>query len=646
MQKRDEKTSPYFYLLGIADRVPFSTCHWCHVMAHESFEDTQVAGILNENYICIKVDREERPDIDTVYMSVCQMLTGSGGWPMTIFMTPEQKPFYAGTYYPKHSHYHGMGLIELLRAITKEWKENREKLIDTSEVITGYLMQQETTNSGQLSQKLIRAGRDSFGQMYDEKWGGFGEAPKFPTPHNLLFLLRYGTIEEDDTATHMATHTLCQMYRGGIFDHIGGGFSRYSTDDQWLVPHFEKMLYDNALLIYTYLEALLATGDTFYADVAKKTMNYVLRELTHEKGGFFCGQDADSEGIEGKYYVFTPAEVRKVLGAVRGKEFCNQYDISTEGNFERKSIPNLIYSQSDDRSFMDYRIQNLLYQYRLSRTKLHLDDKVLTSWNGLMIAALAKASCLADGSVYLKAAKKAQDFVEQHLTDPEGRLYVRWRKGSADHKGQLDDYAFYSFGLMELYQSTFEVSYLSKAVHIVEMMKTFFWDEKDGGFYLYASDSEQLISRPKEVYDGAIPSGNSVAAYVIGRLARLTGDVKWQELWEQQLGFLVNRVSEYPFGYSFTLLAGMERLYPSQEIICTTPKQSVPKKLQALLKENTFFNTTVLIKTKENQEALAKVAVFTKEYPITSKDVYYLCKNNTCSLPMEFQELKNALVSV
>jgi uncharacterized protein YyaL (SSP411 family) len=481
--------------------------------------------------------------------------------------------------------------------------------------------------------------------MFDEEWGGFGEAPKFPTPHNLLFLLRYGVVEEDDTALHMAKYTLLQMYRGGIFDHIGGGFSRYSTDEQWLIPHFEKMLYDNALLTYTYLELMLITDDKFYGDIARKIMNYVLRELTHETGGFYCGQDADSEGIEGKYYVFTPEEVRKVLGTVRGHDFCQQYDITKEGNFERKSIPNLIYDSSNQPSLMDYKVQNPLYQYRLSRTKLHLDDKVLTSWNGLMIAALAKASCLEDGEVYLKAARKAQKFLEQHLTDSEGRLYVRWRKGSSDHKGQLDDYAFYSFALLELYQNTFEICFLSKAIQVVQMMKTFFWDEKDGGFYLYARDSEQLISRPKEVYDGAIPSGNSVAAYVIGRLARLTGEARWQELWEQQLNFLANRIGEYPVGCSVTLLAGMERIYPSQEIICTTSRATIPKRFHALLKEHVFFNTVVLVKTKENQKALAEIAPYTEEYPVTSKDVYYLCKNNTCSLPMGFQELKSALLS-
>jgi len=615
-------------------------------MAHESFEDVKAAKLLNQDYISIKVDREERPDIDAVYMGVCQMLTGSGGWPLTILMTPEQKPFYAGTYLPKHTRYGAIGLIELLNQVIKDWKEDRDKLLHTGNVITSRLKNQleKTSERQQLSKEVLEHGRDIFHRLFDKKWGGFGRAPKFPTSHNLIFLLRYSVLEEDNAARDMVEYTLQQMYRGGIFDHIGGGFSRYSTDEMWLAPHFEKMLYDNALLAYTYLQTYTVTKKTFYAETAQKVMDYVLRELTHKQGGFFCGQDADSEGEEGKYYVFTPDEIGEVLGETEGKVYCRRYAITAEGNFEGKNIPNLIFAADYEEEEPVYQeMRERLYQYRVFRTELHLDDKVLTSWNGLMIAAMAKAYCLEDGERYIKAAKKAQAFITKNLKESDGRLLVRWRENEAGHKGQLDDYAFYSWGLIELYQATLDVKYLTEAIEIAGMMEEFFGDEAEGGFYLYASDGEQLISRPKEVYDGAIPSGNSVAAYVIGKLAKLTGESRWQELWDRQISFLMSRIGDYPAGYSFALLAVMEVLYPSKEVICTTAKTHFPQELMELLKEKVFFNLTVIVKNPINEATLLNAAPYTANYPITSEDTYYLCQDNTCSLPMDFAELVKSL---
>jgi len=614
-------------------------------MAHESFEDADVADILNRDYISIKVDREERPDIDAVYMGVCQMLTGSGGWPLTILMTPEQKPFYAGTYLPKYTRYGTIGLTKLLSQITLQWKENKEKLISTGNTIASKLKNQpKETSPVQLSKDTFKYGRDIFHQLFDKKWGGFGRAPKFPTPHNLLYLLWYSILEEDDSAQDMAEYTLQQMYRGGIYDHIGGGFSRYSTDVMWLAPHFEKMLYDNALLTYTYLQTYTVTKKLFYAEIATKTMDYVLRELTGKQGGFFCGQDADSEGVEGKYYVFTPDEIEKVLGEADGKRYCQRYGITEEGNFEDKNIPNLIFAANYMEEEPAYQgIRERLYQYRVFRTALHLDDKILTSWNGLMIAAMAKAYCLEDGERYVKAAVKAQKFITNNLKESDGRLLVRWRENEAGHKGQLDDYAFYSWGLIELYQVTLDVKYLTEAIEVAEMMEEFFWDEAEGGFYLYASDSEQLISRPKEVYDGAIPSGNSVAAYVIGKLARLTGEICWQELWDRQISFIMSRIGDYPAGYSFALFAAMEVIYPSKEIICTTAKTYFPQELVDLLREKAYFNMTIIVKNPENQTILLNIAPYTADYPITSEDTYYLCQGSTCSLPMDFAELTKVL---
>lgn len=614
-------------------------------MAHESFEDADVADILNRDYISIKVDREERPDIDAVYMGVCQMLTGSGGWPLTILMTPEQKPFYAGTYLPKYTRYGTIGLTKLLNQITLQWKENKEKLISTGNTIAGKLKDQlEETSPVQLSKDTFKYGRDIFHQLFDKKWGGFGRAPKFPTPHNLLYLLWYSILEEDDPAQDMVEYTLQQMYRGGIYDHIGGGFSRYSTDVMWLAPHFEKMLYDNALLTYTYLQTYAVTKKIFYAEIAKKTMDYVLRELTGKQGGFFCGQDADSDGVEGKYYVFTSDEIEKVLGEADGKQYCQRYGITEEGNFEGKNIPNLIFAANYKEEEPIYQgMRERLYQYRVFRTELHLDDKILTSWNGLMIAAMAKAYCLEEGEQYVEAAIKAQKFITDNLKESDGRLLVRWRENEAGNKGQLDDYAFYSWGLIELYQVTLDVKYLTEAIEVAGMMEEFFWDEAEGGFYLYASDGEQLISRPKEVYDGAIPSGNSVAAYVIGKLARLTGESCWQELWDRQISFIMSRIGDYPAGYSFALFAAMEAIYPSKEIICTTAKAYCPEELVDFLKEKAYFNMTIIVKNPENQTMLLNIAPYTADYPITSEDTYYLCQGNTCSLPMDFAELTKVL---
>ena len=381
-QKAQQEDKPVFLSIG------YSTCHWCHVMAHESFEDQEVAEILNRDYISIKVDREERPDIDAVYMSVCQAVTGSGGWPLTIIMTPQQKPFFAGTYFPKKGAYGRMGLIDLLERVALLWKENREELIEAGNEITAAINLNHTGSGKEPDRKLVERAASQLARIFDVKWGGFGQAPKFPTPHNLLFLMRYGSTMQEAGAMKMAQVTLEDMARGGIHDHIGGGFSRYSTDEKWLVPHFEKMLYDNTLLLMAYVKAYQHTKKESLADVAHRTAQYILLELTSEEGGCYCGQDADSEGVEGKYYVFTPDEVKHLLGKEDGEEFCRLYDITEDGNFEGKSIPNRIRSTEDGWERNDPRLKKL-YDYRLSRTHLHKDDKILLSWNGWVMIGLA-----------------------------------------------------------------------------------------------------------------------------------------------------------------------------------------------------------------------------------------------------------------
>lgn len=375
-QKASQEDKPVFLSIG------YSTCHWCHVLSHESFEDSEIAALLNDNFVCIKVDREERPDIDAVYMSVCQALTGSGGWPLSIFMTPDQKPFYAGTYFPKNTRYGHIGMRELLLQLSEMWRNERQELLEAGEEIVGYIRSQEekAEESGQPDWNLLKLAAETFQRSFDKQFGGFGHAPKFPMPHNLLFLLRYGNYMQDNELLHLANDTLIKMYRGGIFDHIGGAFSRYSTDDRWLIPHFEKMLYDNALLAYTYQEAYEQTGNPLFRMITIRTLDYVLAELTDSNGGFYCGQDADSEGEEGKYYSFMPGEIKGVLGVEEGQHFCQSYGISDAGNFEGKSIPNLI----ENPDFMlVYEKQkehcHRLYEYRLHRYHLHKDDKILPS---------------------------------------------------------------------------------------------------------------------------------------------------------------------------------------------------------------------------------------------------------------------------
>lgn len=632
-QKAEREDKPVFLSIG------YSTCHWCHVMAHESFEDQEVAEILNRDFISIKVDREERPDIDAVYMSVCQAVTGSGGWPLTIIMTPQQKPFFAGTYFPKKGAYGRMGLTELLERIAFLWKENREELIQAGNEITSAINLSQARSGLEPDRKLVDRAFSQLARIFDVKWGGFGQAPKFPTPHNLMFLMRYATTMQEAGAQEMALVTLDDMARGGIHDHIGGGFSRYSTDEMWLVPHFEKMLYDNALLLMTYVKAYQNTKREFYADVAHRTAQYILRELTSEEGGCYCGQDADSEGVEGKYYVFSPEEVKKILGEADGEEFCRLYDITDAGNFEGKSIPNQIKSMADGWQRNDPRLRKL-YDYRLNRTKLHKDDKILLSWNAWAMIGLAQAGLVLDERKYLDAASRIHQFIEKKMTGDNDRLYLRYRDGEAAHVGQLEDYAVYTLGLLELYRCTLDTAYLEKAIHRAKQMEDLFEDQKNGGYFMTASDGELLIARPKETYDGAIPSGNSVAAMVLQRLATLTGETKWQEAAQRQMKFLANTISEYPASSCFGILAMMDALYPHRELVCAA-SNGMPEEVRNYLLEHSADNLQVLLKTEDNADQLAQCAPFTSDYPIPKQgEMYYLCEDGACKAPVaDFAQL-------
>jgi len=612
---------PIFLSIG------YSTCHWCHVMAHESFEDQAVADALNKNFISIKVDREERPDVDTVYMAACQAMTGSGGWPLTVLMTPDQKPFWVGTYLPKPT------LLSLLSQTARLWREEREQLLRAGDELTAHLRREDTARPDIPKRELVIRAAMQYAQLFDPDWGGFGQAPKFPTPHNLLFLMRYARCTGDGTAMQMVEKTLESMYRGGIFDHIGGGFSRYSTDRHWLVPHFEKMLYDNALLTFVYAEAFQNTHRPLYASVVRRTAEYVLRELQGPQGGFYCGQDADSGGIEGKYYCFTPEELQSVLGFEDAQLFCRRYGITQQGNFEGKSIPNLLAQPDIDEAPAQIgTIRERLRVYRLDRTSLHKDDKVLTAWNGLMIAAMAKAGSALNEPRYLESAARAADFIRQSLTTPEGKLLARWRDNHAAFPGKLEDYAFFCWGLLELYDATLDLQYLIDAHRLTQLLLDLFFDPDKGGFYPYASDAEQLLTRTKEVYDGAMPSGNGVAALVLSRLARLTGLPRWQEATRLQLAYLAGAISEFSVGHSFTLLSFLEELWPNAQLVCTC--KEIPAPLFSLLRREARPELSVLIKTPENQDALRVLAPFTENYPIPPRgEQYFFCQNGTCSRP-------------
>lgn len=559
--KAQAEDKPIFLSIG------YSTCHWCHVMERESFEDEEVADVLNAGFISIKVDREERPDLDHLYMTFCQALTGHGGWPMTMIMNAEKKPFFAGTYFPKQGRMGMPGLLEILKKIEDYWQHDRGKLSETAEELTAFVMGVYAKDkSDSLTPAIPERAYEELATYFDPVYGGFGQAPKFPSPHNLLFLLSYYRHKIAPQALAMVEKTLVQMYKGGIFDHLGFGFARYSTDQKWLVPHFEKMLYDNALLAIAYLDAFQITGKNLYRDVAKKIFSYVSKRMTSAEGAFFSAEDADSEGVEGKYYLWTPAEVEKILGKEAGSAFCRYYDITEKGNFAGSNIPNLIGKEienlgqyTDDAGMSLEKARQKLLAAREKRTPPFMDDKILTGWNALMIAALAIGGrVLKDHAAeYLGAAEKAFAFLRQKLVNGDGRLLARYRDGEAAYPAYLDDYAFLVWALLELYESTRHDEYLAEAVSWNERMLALFGGEEEDGktlrLYFNGEDSEKLIVRPREIYDGALPAGNSVAAWNLLRLAEITGNQNLREKAEQLFFTAGGEIGANPMGYTFML---------------------------------------------------------------------------------------------
>ena len=621
--------------------IGYSTCHWCHVMERESFEDEEVASILNENFISIKVDREERPDLDTIYMTFCQAMTGQGGWPLTVLLTPDKKPFYAGTYFPKEDRGNLIGLMSLLKKVSGLWRDRREDILNSSEKIVKAIKDYAEHKEQQgIESYVLGEAYDYFKGNFDENYGGFGYAPKFPTPHNLRFLLRYWYLKKDKRALEMVEKTLKNMYTGGIYDHIGYGFSRYSTDIEWLVPHFEKMLYDNALLAMTYLETYQVTENEFYKTVAEEIFTYVLRDMIHSEGGFYCAEDADSEGEEGKFYLWTKDEILEVLGKEEGEIFCKIFDITDLGNFEGKNIPNLI-----DHGFIEEknreRIQKWkekLFQAREKRVHPYKDDKILTSWNAMMIAALAMGGRTLQKQEYIKAAQRALNFILKNMRDSNGRLYARFRDGQRLYSGYLDDYAYLVWACLELYDATFEFHYLQLAKELNKQMLDLFWDnENDGGLFFYGEDAEELLFRPKEIYDGATPSGNSIATMNFLRLAKLFGDPELENYAQKQFQYFGQSVNSSPMSHIQFLIAYMFSMSPTKEIVVIGKKESARTQGMIKILQQRFLPQTVAIAAfeGENKEQIDEEIDFIKDQKmIKGKTTAYICENFSCRQPI------------
>lgn len=616
-------------------------------MAKESFQDNEVAEILNKYFISVKVDREERPDVDSIYMKVCQSITGSGGWPLTIIMTPEQKPFFAGTYFPKNNVGEALGLIAILEYIQKAWKDNKAQLLKEGDSLLDIINTLNKNSSGELSQDILKKAFLEFKQNFDTLYGGFGGYPKFPSAHNLLFLLRYFHKTKDAFALEMVEKTLESMYRGGMYDHIGYGFSRYSVDRKWLIPHFEKMLYDNALIAMAYLETFQVTGNKKYAKVAEEIFEYVLRDMTSKEGGFYSAEDADSEGEEGKFYMWSQEEIKDILGQEQGSKFCCYFNVTSQGNFRGKNIPNLIGNSilEEDVQFIK-NCREKLFKYREKRVHPHKDDKILTSWNGLMIAAMALAGRVLNNSKYTLAAKKSVDFIYKNLIRKDGRLLARYREGNSSFLGYADDYAFLIWGLIELYETTYNPEYLKNALELNQNFLEIFWDSENGGFFLYGKDSEKLIIRPKEIYDGPTPCGNSAAALNLLRLSYLATSYEFEDKVKQLFENFADEIESSPISCSFSLVALLFSKYPVRQIIISAGENinEARKVLDMINKKYSPFTVSVLY-SHLNKE-LKNICPSIEQYiAIRGKVTVYVCENFTCKEPITNMDLLKEVLS-
>ena len=648
-RKAIEEDKPIFLSIG------YSSCHWCHVMEQESFEDEDVAELMNEVFINIKVDREERPDIDKIYMDIAQLMTGRGGWPLTIIMTPDKKPFFAATYIPKESRTGLIGMIELIGNVKEIWTSQKQKALKSADEIAGHLNElSEKTESKKLDDSVLDAAFKTLLNFYDAENGGFGSSPKFPLPHNYLFLLRYWNRTGNEQAHAIVEKTLKSMKMGGIWDHLGYGFHRYSTDANWLLPHFEKMLYDQALLSLAYIEAFQATCNIEYRETAEKIFTYVLRDMTSEKGGFYTAEDADSEGEEGKFYLWTMEEINDILDKKEADFAIDIFNIKEEGNFleestKQSSSRNILHlEQSLPEIALHYnmteeqvkgkieKIREKLYREREKKMHPLKDDKILTDWNGLMIASLARASSVLNNEKYSRTAKKAADFILEKLHSDNGELLHSYRSGEAGVKANLDDYAFFIMGLIELYEATFEISYLKKAIELNDRLIEKFWDNTNGGFYFTSLDNADVISRMKYSSDGAIPSGNSIAMLNLTRLGKITARADLTEKATKLGEAFFSDVERNP-DFHTQFLVGYDFLFgPSYEvIICGKSKSNDTEKMLNALRTHFIPNKIVLFKpAEESSPEITGIAEYTTNYAsLNNRTTAYICVDYQCNLP-------------
>jgi uncharacterized protein YyaL (SSP411 family) len=646
-EKARQENKPIFLSIG------YSTCHWCHVMEKESFEDAEVAALMNDVFVSIKVDREERPDLDHIYMALCQMMTGSGGWPLTIIMTPEKQPFFAATYLPKESRFGRSGMMDLIPRIDEVWKTRHRDVLESAGKMTEAFQHIEKEDHGEeLNRDVLDGAFQELAKRFDRTYGGFSGAPKFPTPHNLSFLLRYWKRSGKEEALNMVKKTLQEMRWGGIFDQVGFGFHRYSTDREWLVPHFEKMLYDQAMLALAYLETYQATGEAFYASTAREIFTYVFRDMRSPEGAFYSAEDADSEGVEGKFYLWTEEEIRQTLSEEDADLMIRAFQVKKDGNFTEEATgksagANILYTgKSFPELASDLGIQDLekgldrarqnLFEARKKRIHPNKDDKILTDWNGLMIAALAKAAQVLGDEPYARAAAGAAGFILEKMRTGEGRLLHRYREGDADIPSNADDYAFMIWGLTELYGATFDANYLKTAMTLSDDMIAHFWDAQRGGLYFAPDDGENLLVRKKEVYDGAIPSGNSVAMHNFLRLARMTGRVEYEDKAYGIMKAFSRQVKGFSSGYTQFLCALDFALGPSYEVVVAGPARSGgTRNMLNALRTRFIPNQVVLFRpSDEDSSEIDSVAEFIRSHkPLNGKPSAYVCLDHSCRTP-------------
>ena len=646
--------------------VGYSACHWCHVMERESFENPQIAALMNESFVNIKVDREERPDIDAIYMAAVQTLTGQGGWPMTVFLTPDGKPFYGGTYFPPQDMHGRPGFPSILQAVAEAWQTQRAELEQQGMELLEHLNAGDALGAGGenvlLTSAILDVAYNKMAAQFDPVYGGFGSAPKFPQPANLDFLLRYAARTKRQEPLAMVERTLQKMALGGMYDQLGGGFHRYSTDREWLVPHFEKMLYDNAQLAQTYARCYQATGNAFYRGVAEETLEYILREMTGPEGQFYSAQDADSEGVEGKFFVWTPAQIVETLGERDGVIFCAFYDVTPGGNWEEANILRVVRDARDVAQSFDLTVGETaqildegkikLREARESRVKPLLDDKALTAWNGLMLAAFAECGAIFERKDFIEAAVRNADFVlnklsNRHEEKPGGLLRLRrtYRNGESKLNGYLEDYAFYACGLIALYEATGDTRRLTDAQCLASAMKELFFDETDGGFFATSSDHEALIQRPKDWDDNATPSGNSVAIEVLLKLGLLTGAVGWPESAVPILRKLAPVMEKHPYGFARILGCLDFHLSAPKEIaIVGDLENEATKELLRAVYAQYIPNKIVALGGHVSADA-EDTPLLEGKTLLEGKPTAYVCENYACQQPVTTsEELKKILL--